>query len=396
MIGVKEVDEILGKHLIDPVSRSVLLADAMGYVLDEHLVADRDFPPFHRIMMDGIAIEHARFAEGQRRFAIETVVAAGDPHYQLKDASCCLEVMTGAILPAGTDTVIRYEDIAIEDGHASIALAALEKGQHVHPQGSDRRQGETIVPSGRSVSAAEIGVAATVGRGHLQVLSMPDVAVVTTGDELVDIEIVPKTHQIRASNGYTIQSALRQIGVDATILHLRDEEKEVQAGITALLQDFAVVIFIGGSSKGKYDLVPDTLKQLGVSEHFYRVRQRPGKPMWFGTRAKENVVFALPGNPVSCFMCLERYVKPWMLRSMGKSHARRTAVLQEDFHFEPSLTYFLQVNLFDQYGSTRAVPVPGHGSGDLANLVEAAAFLELPADRSYFREGDVFPLFTYR
>ena len=159
---------------------------------------------------------------------------------------------------------------------------------------------------------------------------------------------------------------------------------------------YDLVILIGGSSKGKYDYVPATLEQLGVERKFYKVKQRPGKPFWFGVRKHKTFVFALPGNPVSSFMCTERYIKEWLKNSLGISNNWNSAILMEDFSFHPDLTYYLQVRVTSRNGKLLAFPVVGGGSGDLANLSKADGFLELPVGQNHFPAGKVFPLLLYR
>jgi len=157
-----------------------------------------------------------------------------------------------------------------------------------------------------------------------------------------------------------------------------------------------VVVLSGGVSKGKLDFVPEILKELGIEKQFHFVKQRPGKPFWFG-RYKKGVVFALPGNPVSTFVGMFRYVLPFLYRSAGVELKVVKAVLDEDFSFKPDLTYFLQVKLsYSDKGELLATPAPGQGSGDLANLVEADAFIELPNDITQFKKGEVFRCYSYR
>lgn len=398
MISVPEAFRIVLEHAASFGDERIPLDHALGRILREPLCADRDFPPFDRVTMDGIAIDFQAFAKGKRQFPICGIQAAGAPPLHLADPNSALEVMTGAILPAGADTVIRYEDVAIKDGMAQVHTDDVKAGQNVHPQGHDRRAGDVIVPAGRRVSPAEIGVAATVGKASLLVARLPRIAVLYTGDELVEVEHTPLPHQIRVSNAYSIQSLLSPWGIEAQRIHLPDDLEATTAALASALQQFDALILSGGVSEGKFDYVPRALAELGVQQLFHKVAQRPGKPFWFGLSPNGRTVFALPGNPVSVVAGMVRYVLPWLRQSLGLPAApQERAVLAEDFEFKPHLTYYLQVRVAcSETGQLIARPLAGKGSGDLANLADADAFLELPQERSSFSAGQVFPLWRYR
>jgi molybdopterin molybdotransferase len=375
---------------------SVPMAEALGQVLAEPLYADRDFPPYDRVTMDGIAICYKSFENGQRKFPIAGIAPAGAPKEELKDASHCLEVMTGAVLPNGTDTVIRYEDLEIEDGAATIQPEQLRFQQNIHGTGNDRSTGDLLVPAGKTIGPAEIGIAATIGKSKLQIAQPPRTIVISTGDELVEVDQNPEAHQIRRSNVHTIIGALAQRGVPSDELHLTDDRPSLVLKLKEVLEKYEVLILSGGVSKGKYDYVPEVLEELGIEKSFHGVRQRPGKPFWFGANEK-NVVFALPGNPVSSYMCTTRYIQPWFDKTLGLPEKNiPCAVLNNDFTFKPDLTYLLQVRLsYNSDGQILATPIEGGGSGDLANLGTVDAFLELPRGKILFKQGEVYPLFTF-
>ncbi|MCO6488387.1 MAG: molybdopterin molybdotransferase MoeA [Phaeodactylibacter sp.] len=399
MIPIEEATKIVLEHSKSYGEEAVPLAEAIGRVLRQDILADRDFPPFTRVTMDGIAIRFNAYANGQRKFPIEGMQPAGSPQRTLHNPDGCLEVMTGAILPENTDTVIRYEDVKVENGSAKLQSNDIKKGQNAHLRAFDRREGERIVRAGAVISPAEVGVAATVGLSSLKVARLPSVAIISTGDELVEVEETPEPHQIRTSNVYTIASALSRWGIRTDKLHIADDMDATRAKLSACLEQYDVLILSGGVSKGKFDYIPAALNALGTKKLFHKIKQRPGKPFWFGESANGKVIFALPGNPVSAFMCTMRYIRPWIRKSFDLEPMDYAyAVLAEDFKFKPDLTYFLQVRTsFDpETGRLMAIPVEGHGSGDLANLVDADGFLELPREKDKFKKGKVFPLIFYR
>jgi len=398
MIPFSEALQIVLSEAKDFGAKSIDLSNALGHILREELISDRPLPPYHRVTMDGIAFQFSTIEKGINSFAVEGTAAAGSPQMTLKKNENCLEVMTGAILPNNCDTVIRYEDILIKNRVATLQVSDFQKRKNVHQKGSDRQQGEILVKKGKKISAAEIGVAATVGKSLLQVSKLPKIAIVSTGDELVNITETPLPHQIRKSNNHSIKAALQSLGIDAKLHHLVDELELVKEKLASLITDNQIIILSGGVSKGKFDYLPEALKQLGVQKLFHKVRQRPGKPFWFGKAQNGTIIFALPGNPVSSFMCTHRYVLPFIKKSwQEEERPPMKAVLAENYFFKPDLTYFLQVKIsYSETGQLLAIPVTGNGSGDLANLSDADGFLQLPTGQMIFEKGAVFPLFLYR
>lgn len=396
MITVGEATNIISANLFKPRVERVPVTDCVGKVLAEAIIADRDFPAFHRVSMDGIAILHRAWAAGTRSFQVAGTQAAGEEQKTLADPQQCLEVMTGAVLPAGSDTVIRYEDVEIQNGVATPGIEVIKPWQSVHIQGTDARMGEVLLEPGQVISPSEVALMASVGKGAVEVFSLPRFAIISTGDELVDIHEQPAPYQIRRSNSYALQSALRDMGADATIFHLEDERMAMEKSLRAIIEQFDVLVLSGGVSKGKYDFVPAALEHTGIRKLFHQVSQRPGKPFLFGRSDSGKVAFALPGNPVSTFMCFYRYVRPWIQRSLGAPVQEAKAVLGTDFAFANPLTCFLQVSVVNEEGRMVAYPNPGGGSGDFANLKNVSGFLELPLEKSAFRVGEVYPYFSFR
>ena len=396
MIGVDEALKIIGQNLLPIEEKMVPLESTIGGILQEDIIADRDFPPFDRVTMDGIAIRFQDYQSGLRQFPIEATVSAGQAPYSVQNPHSCVEIMTGAMLPEALDTVIRYEDVVIENGTASLSMEGLKANANVHKKGSDRKAGESIVRAPRQLSPAEIAIAATVGKSKVRVAALPTVLVVSTGDELIAVDETPLPQQIRSSNIYTVSAALHRRGIPVEHAHLRDDANEVFKAISSFLTNYQTIIFLGGSSKGKFDYIPDTLRKLGVKELFYKLRQRPGKPFMFGVHPAGQFVFALPGNPVSAYMCLTYYFQHWLNLSLGLSVDLPVARLSKSVTFKPPLTYFLQVKIENVEGQIVAHPVEGRGSGDLANLVDADAFLILPEGRDLYPRGESYKFIIYR
>ncbi|MCE2893840.1 MAG: molybdopterin molybdotransferase MoeA [Flammeovirgaceae bacterium] len=395
MVSVQEATSIILSNLFQPKTSKVSLNECLGKILAEPILADRDFPPFDRATMDGIALAFDSYKQGQTNFKIESIQAAGEFQKKLNSNSGCIEIMTGATLPEGTDTIISYEQLEITKEHATIVTKQVVKGQNIHLQGSDVKKDQLLLKVGTLISPSEIALLASIGKTSVLVFSAPKFVIISTGNELVDIDQIPLPFQIRKSNSYALQAALAELGIASQLLHLPDNQDQLQIDIKQALLDFDVLLLSGGVSKGKFDFVPSVLESLGVHKLFHQVSQKPGKPMWAGSLGNK-FVFALPGNPVSTFSCFHRYVKPWLLRSMGTKPITSKAILSKSFSFKGDLTYFLQVKLANIEGYLMAEPIVGGGSGDFVSLKEVDGFLELPRDKSEFKMGEAYLLVSFR
>ncbi|MFQ3597538.1 MAG: molybdopterin molybdotransferase MoeA [Chloroherpetonaceae bacterium] len=401
MIAVHDAEQILLAHLGNFGETTVPLSAALGRILAEPLIADRDFPPFHRVAMDGFAVAFDAIREGRMRFEVSHAQMAGAPESALSNPALAVEVMTGAVLPVGANVVIRLEDVEIQSNGTQkiIEVKAMPESewQHIHLKGFDRKQGETIVQLGTRITPAEIAVAASIGKSTLRVYQIPRIAVVSTGDELVPIDQTPLPHQIRQSNAYTLQAFLAKMKIESDMFHLHDSRDEMETVLARLLNEYDVILTTGSVSAGGVDILPSVLTKLSVRKLIHKIEQRPGKPMWFGRKGWK-FVFALPGNPVSIVVCFLKYVRMWLLRSMGvKPEMQLYASLESDIIFKPQLTYFLPVKLFSKRnGTLEAQPIKGHGSGDFANLVDCDGFLELPPEKTIFYSDEPYPVILYR
>ena len=384
MVSVEDALRLVLENVISPTTESVDFQVSLGRILAGDLVADRDFPPFDRVTMDGIAINFATFNEGLKTFKIQEMQAAGDEQKTLQSPKNCIEIMTGAVLPKNTDTIIRYEDLEIENGFATI-LAEIKQKQNVHFQGQDKLSGQVLVGKGKVINASHVAIAASIGKQNLSVRALPKIAIASSGDELVGVAEIPLSHQIRLSNVYAIVAILKKFNAAVDIFHINDTLKDSVLKIEEMLKNYDVLIFSGGVSMGKKDFIPQALSKNSVKEIFHKIAQKPGKPMWFG-KNDSTIVFALPGNPVSTYLCTIKYVLPWLKNHLGVLEEKNSSVkLTEDINFKPKLNYFLQVKIQNDKGCFYATPLKHHGSGDFISLAEADGFIELP-----YRESGLF------
>jgi molybdopterin molybdotransferase len=371
-------------------SETVPLAEANGRVLQQSVVAERDQPPFDRVMMDGIAIAHADFASGRRQYPLQAMQAAGDAALEL-EAGHAIEIMTGASLPSGADCVVPVERIGMNGGMAEIEAGyKAEPRQFIHPRGSDHVKGAQLLSAGTRISPMDIAIIASCGLTEVAVSAAPRIRVISTGNELVPPGKPIAPQQIRMSNGPALLALLEKHGFkNSQHDHIVDDPTTLRARIGAHLEAANVLILSGGVSMGKADYVPQVLAELGVQMVFHKISQRPGKPMWFGIGKDGQAVFALPGNPVSALVCCRQYVVNALNSAAGlRATPPEFAGLAQEFVFAPKLTCFLPVKLLSSVGGqTLAMPVQTNTSGDFASLSGTDGFVELALETTTFAVG---------
>jgi molybdopterin molybdotransferase len=331
--------------------------------------------------MDGVAVDSAAFSAGTRRFRVQGTQAAGAVPLQLASSDAAIEAMTGAVLPLGTDCVIPLEEYDLAgDMLALKAEATAEPWRNVQRRGCDSKPGVPMLKAGIRLGGAEVAVVASAGVAEVAVSRQPRVMVISTGDELIEPGHPIADHQVRRSNAYGVAATLRLHGY--TLVgdeHLRDEEALMHRRIGELLDSHDVLVLSGGVSKGKFDFVPKTLQSLGVTEVFHQVAQRPGRPMWFGVGPRGQLVFGLPGNPVSTLVCLVRYVLPAMSAAMQWQALPRERVALAESSGGRKMSFFMPVTLLPAASQLAlATTKPPSGSGDFLALAGTDGFVELP------------------
>ncbi len=391
MISLEEAYKIVLSHVPRLQCEQIRFEESVGRVLAVPIVAGRDLPPFDRVAMDGIAIRFDSFSQGKRVYEIVGTIAAGDPISVVSESDVAIEIMTGAPLPSGVDTVIRYEDLKIEEGRANILVEDIHEGQNIHHCGKDNKAGDILIPAGHRIRPTDISMLASEGLETVEVRKPPSFGIVSSGDELVPVAQIPQPHQIRISNVYAIQALLYDYHPSVTLYHLKDDKEHIRTKLTKAFRDHEVIILVGGVSKGKFDFIPEVLEEMGAVKHFHGVAQRPGKPFWFG-QLGEKAIFALPGNPVSSMVGTTRYVLPWLRKAIGLNpDFSFPVVLGEEIEFRPKLTRLVEAAVeVNEKGTCIANPQIGHGSGDFTRLVFSRGFLELPAEPTLFEKGEIY------
>ena len=398
MTEVAAAEALILAHMPRFAARQEPLSACSGRVLAEDVRAERDQPPFDRVTMDGIAIAFRDFAAGVRSFEVVGVQATGAEPLAVA-VKQCVEVMTGAVLPRGADTIVPVERVRRDGAAAAVADdAAVKAEQFVHRRASDRAQGSLCLRAGTRLGPPEIAVLAGAGHATALVAAVPLVAVISTGDELVDAGKPIAAHQIRSTNDRAVEASLTQHRLgQVTRARLRDDANALAVAIDRLDAELDVLVLSGGISMGKFDFVPSVLTELGAKLVLKGVQQRPGRPMWFGVSARGKPIFALPGNPVSTLVCATRYVLPALRHASGLSPARPELVeITAPIEASPTLTLFTPVTLSSsERGTLLAKPHPTNTSGDFVTLAGTDGFVELAAKRGAYPAGTVARLFRW-
>jgi molybdopterin molybdotransferase len=384
----KKVIEQVGKRKGPRATAVVSVWDALGLVLAQEVQTDREYPPFDRSTRDGYAVRSKEAAPGGQLKCVGEI-KAGDTVREALAAGTCLQIMTGAAVPAGADAVVMIEHTSREGDVVRFERAA-QPGQNIVPRGTEAAAAQTILTPGMRLGYAELALAAQVGAARLQCAQRPRVAILSTGDEVVLIDETPGEFQIRNSNSVSLAAQVRIAGGEPVVLgNAADRIEDLGEKIERGLKEDALVLS-GGVSMGKYDLVESVLKAMGAEFFFDAVAIRPGKPAVFGM-CQGKPVFGLPGNPVSTMVTFELFVAPAIdllsgaeARALPLVEARLVEALKE----RPGLAHFLPARVGWGGGVAEVKALRWQGSGDVAALSNANCFLVVPADREKIEIGE--------
>jgi molybdopterin molybdotransferase len=388
MATYDEARGLILDHITALGTEYVGILDALGRVVAEGIVAPWDMPGCDNSAMDGYAVR-SQDCQQAVRLRITGYVAAGSTAPASLEEGCASKIMTGGPFPAGADSVVPFEDAEESDGRVWIK-APVREHQHIRFAGEDVRCGETVIRAGTVVRPPEISMLASCGRAVVPVVCRPRVAILSTGDELVELGELPRPGQVVNSNGISLAASVKECGAIPVMLGIARDTRashleKMMAGLGA-----DVLLTSAGVSAGERDLVRETLAQLGMKPVFSRVEMGPGGPTCFGLRDRQPV-FCLAGNPVASLIGFEEFVRPALLRMMGHRRVFRPligAVLQEDVHKKTGKLKFLRVRV-EFAGGKRLAYVPGdQNTGILKTSLLANALALLPADRTEFCKGE--------
>ena len=374
-------------------AEQVRLADALGRVAAADVASRRAVPGAPNSAMDGYAVRHADLAPTPARLRIVATEPAGTVVTTAVQPGTAIKLFTGSVVPAGADTVVRVEDTAEHDGVVEVKVAP-SAGANIRGAGEDVRPGQVVVRAGTVLGPADLGVLASIGCATPAVHRRPRVAIVATGSELVEVDVEPGPGQVVNSNAYALAAAVREAGGEPVVQPIvRDRREDIRAALAeALAAD--VLLTSGGVSVGELDFVKETLDALGVERLFWKVAQKPGKPLTVGRR-DGHLVFGLPGNPVSALVCFALYVRPALRRMQGDARAHLPVVqarLAERLRKASGLTEFVRVRLDERDGGWVATPYSSQSSGVLSSLSAGAGLLVGPAEVDELTAGASYPV----
>ncbi len=382
---VAKMDEIAP----EPEREAVRIEDALGRVLAEPVHADRDYPPFNRSARDGFAVWASDVTQTPVKLRVLGETRAGEPSRFKIGPGEAVEIMTGAPGPEGADAVVMVE-YSSRDGEFVTLQQAIEPGKNLIDQGSEGQAGSVVLESGTPLDYNQIALLASVGAGKVNVYRQPRVAVLSTGDEEIDITGRPEPYQIRNSNAYSLAAQIRRQGGLPVILPVAPDRLDRTQELIEQGLEADMLLLSGGVSAGKYDYVEQVLSKLGAGLFFTQVAIQPGKPLVFG-KVGSRPVFGLPGNPISTMVTFEVFARIALHRLAGRTssplpflHAR----LGSDFRHKPVLTRFLPAVLQGSYGDVKVNPVKWQGSGDLIAAARADCYLVATSGRESWKAGE--------
>ena len=379
-------------------AEAVELFVAAGRVLAEEIRADRDLPPFPRATRDGFAVRSADVA--QIPAVLEVIgeiragASAGESALKIGPQQA-VEIMTGAPVPAGADAVVMIE-YTRRDGNRVEIQRSITSGENVVPRGSESKEGQLLLSGGARLTPAAIGLAASVGSATVSVYKRPRVAILSTGDEVIDVAASPEPNQIRNSNTYSLGAQVQSAGGMPLMLPIAPDRAEPLRELIEQGLEADLLLVTGGVSMGKYDLVEQVLKQLNAEFFFTGAQIQPGKPIVFGRASaspteKVTYFFGLPGNPVSTMVCFELFARPMIAALSGASPNPLRflqARLKSDVKTKTGLTRFLPAQLSGEFADTEVELVRWQGSGDMVSTARANCYLVIPPDRETFATGE--------
>lgn len=390
MIPVSEALKIIQDQTTRLPAEEVALADALGRVLAIDVVADSDLPPFNRAQMDGYAVRSEETISSPARLRIVGESAAGRGWHQTMNAGEAVRIMTGAPVPEGADSVQKVESTRESQGFVEI-LEATTRGQHIVDRAAEVSRGSTVLRRGDQINAAMMAVLASFGYAVVSVSSRPRVAILATGTELVNVDKVPSTDQIRDSNSYSLGAYARLAGAEVEQLPLAGDHPQVlQREIEAATRRCDVLVLSGGVSMGVYDFTKTALRALNAEIYFERVSLRPGKPTVFA-RVGNTLVFGLPGNPVSVSVTFNLFVRTALRAMQGCSVAamiEERALLSHKVKGAKERASYLPARLFtDERGQLLAEPLKWGGSSDFVAFARATALIIVPQGAGVLDSG---------
>jgi len=387
MITVEEAKSILINNIVElKESVRVPLRDALGCRLAEDIYAPLDLPPFNQSNVDGYAVKFSMNKNNQ--WKVITEIKAGDNNSTILKEGEAARIYTGAMVPDGSDCILMQEKIIRKDNVVECSEAMLTKGEHIRKKGAQIKKGEPALVKGTLINPSVIGFIAALGLAEVVVYRKPKVALIITGNELQTIGTPLETGKVYESNSFTIQAALQSINLHTDkVFFVKDDKKSLEEVVAKALPNADMLLISGGISVGDYDFVHDVLNENSTTTLFYKVAQKPGKPLFFG-KNKNTFVFGLPGNPASALTCFYEYVYPALRKMQGKESLFLRAVqlpLLKDINKKKGLAHYLKAEV----KPNGIMPLGGQESFIMKSFADAGAFIYLPAEKENVLAGEL-------
>jgi len=394
MIPLQEAKSIVTNHIFSMETESVSLSETGNRILAQDIVATFPSPQFDNSAMDGFAVlsSDTKDATPENPVILKLVgvSSAGTPSdIQLKEGEC-IQCMTGAKIPNGADAIIMVEDSSgFSDAESVQIRIEASPGKHIRKMGEEIKEGEILIEKGVRISPNEIGTMATFGYGKIEVARKPKIAIFGTGDELIEPGNKLKEGQIYNSNLYVFSELVEKAGGEIVMRNvIKDDKDSLRTFLSEALKTCDIIISSGGVSMGRYDYVRDVFMELGVVEDFWKVAQKPGKPLFFGT-GNSTLIFGLPGNPISSYIGFMEWVWPVIETIMGKKESKKvTAILKKTFPREKVKYRFLFGKAWIENGQLVCEPSAKVGSHMLSSSLEANCILESEPGNGHLKVGE--------
>lgn len=382
MISVKEAKQKIEEKVALLQPKVLPLEKVCGLILAENVYAKIDIPAFEQSSMDGYAF---LFEEKDFPLIIQNKIAAGDSNLYKINSKQASRIFTGAPLPTGADTVVMQEKVIVKDGNILIKDIDLQKGNNVRPKGSEIKFDALALPQNAVLTPAALGFLAAIGMAAVPVFPAPKVSIIITGNELQKPgkELLPG--QVYESSSISLSAALKRCGVvDIKILYAADEAETVQSTLENALEKSEVILLTGGISVGDYDFVLQATEHCGVEKHVHKIKQKPGKPFYFGTK-EDKLIFGLPGNPGSALTCFYEYVLPALAQMMNKKNSiqKIEAILQNEYSKNAGMTHFLK----GFYDNEKVTILPAQASFQLSSFAQANCLIVINEETEGVKAG---------
>jgi len=384
-IEVSEAKKLIRENIKSPDPIKVSISAAVGLILAEDIYSLTDVPPFNQSSMDGYALNYEGWKQNNT-LTIEGLAQAGLAEQNSLQANNTCRIFTGAAVPSGADTVVMQEKVEIQDGKLLIKDSKLTKGQNVRIQGSEAKKGELALEKGCLLNAPAVGFLAGLGIHELMVHPRPTISIILTGNELQQPGLPLSYGQVYESNSYALSAAIRELGILNVDVFSAEDDLSILTEVLAIaMQQSTLVLLTGGVSVGDYDFVIPAAEANGVEQIFHKIRQKPGKPIYFGKK-EDKYVFGLPGNPASVLSCFYEYVYPAIagLSNREKDLIKRKAILETDLKKPAGLTHFLKA----YYDGKTVKDLKAQESFRLSSFAKANCLIQLDEDRTEYKSGE--------